>query len=207
MCYSINSSYFNWLKTFLLSILILMFYNDYDTIWVVSFILTFTFMQTYEAIAWANLDHINNNKKINSILIFLLMLQPIVNILFAYNKSKNNKLLYLLIIFIIFLLFLYSLDRKINIKPGVNGHLTWLDDNNDYVFKYLIIGFVFLIGLTYPFLYLDNDKIKYPLILFVILSYLYSVYNFSKTNEISSYWCYIATNLIFLFLILKIFNN
>jgi hypothetical protein len=207
MCYSINSSYFNWLKTFFTAILILLFYNDYDTVWVVSFILTFTLMQTYEAIAWANLDYINNNKKMNFIIIFLLMLQPIVNILFAYNKSKNNKLLYLLSIFIIFLLFLYSLDRKINIKPGVNGHLTWLDDNNDYVFKYLIIGFVFLIGLTYPFLYLDNDKIKYPLISFVILSYLYSVYNFSKTNEISSYWCYIATNLILLFLILKIFNK
>jgi hypothetical protein len=164
-------------------------------------------MQTYEAIAWANLDYINNNKKMNFIIIFLLMLQPIVNILFAYNKSKNNKLLYLLSIFIIFLLFLYSLDRKINIKPGINGHLTWLDDNNDYVFKYLIIGFVFLVGLTYPFLYLDNDKIKYPLILFVILSYLYSVYNFSKTDEMSSYWCYISTNIIFLFLILKIFNK
>ena len=207
MCYSINSSYFNWLITFFTAVLILMFYNDYDTVWVVSFILTFTLMQTYEAIAWANLDYINNNKKMNFIIIFLLMLQPIVNILFAYNKSKNNKLLYLLSIFIIFLLFLYSLDRKINIKPGVNGHLTWLDDNNDYVFKYLIIGFVFLVGLTYPFLYLDNDKIKYPLISFVILSYLFSVYNFSKTDEMSSYWCYISTNIIFLFLILKIFNK
>jgi hypothetical protein len=72
-----------------------MFYNDYDTVWVVSFILTFTLMQPYEAIAWANLDYINNNKKMNFIIIFLLMLQPIVNILFAYNKSKNNKLLYL----------------------------------------------------------------------------------------------------------------
>jgi hypothetical protein len=184
-----------------------MFYNDYDTVWVVSFILTGTLMQTYEAIAWANLDYINNNKKINFMIIFLLMIQPILNTLFAYNKSKNNLLLYLLIILIIFLLFLYSLDRKINIKPGVNGHLTWLDNDNDYVLKYFIIGFIYLIGLIYPFLYLDNDKIKYPLILYLILSYLFSVYNFSKTNEISSYWCYIATNLIFLFLILNIFFN
>ncbi len=207
MCYSINSSYFNWLKTFFTAVLILMFYNDYDTVWVVSFILTFTLMQTYEAIAWANLDYINNNKKMNFMIIFLLMLQPIVNTLFAYNKSKSKELLYLLIILIIFLLFLYSLDRKINIKPGVNGHLTWLDKDNDYVLKYLIIGYIYLIGLLYPLLYLDNDKIKFPVILYLILSCLFSIYNFSKTDEMSSYWCYIATNLMFLLLILKIFNK
>ena len=180
--------------------------NDYDTKWVVFFILIFTQMQIFESIAWANLNHINNNKDINSILVILLLLQPITNTLFALHKSKNVKLLILLILLILSLIYLIYLNRTLIIKPGVNGHLTWVDSKKNHALYNKLIFIIFMIGLLYPFLYLDNKINKVIIMLFVVLSYLYSYKNYYETDELSSYWCYMSTSLMIIFALLKIFN-
>jgi hypothetical protein len=206
MCYSINSSYFNWLKTFLIGISLLIIYDDYDTKWVVSFILLFTQMQIFESIAWANMDHINNNKSINSMLVIIILLQPIISTLFALNKSKNNKLLILLILLVLSLLYLIYLNKNIIIKPGINGHLTWVDNKKNHVLDNKLIFIIYMIGLLYPFLYLDNNINKVIIMLYIIFSYLYSLNNYYKTDELSSYWCYMSTSLMIIYALLKIFN-
>jgi hypothetical protein len=66
--------------------------------------------------------------------------------------------------------------------------LTWLDNDNDYVLKYFIIGFIYLIGLIYPFLYLDNDKIKYP-------TYNLSLLHDSNNKYVSDKLDYIVSQL------------
>ena len=204
MCYSINSSYFNWVKTFLIGICLLIMYNDYDTIWVVSFILVFSQIQIFESIAWANMDHINNNKAINSLLILLLLLQPIVNTIFAYKKTKNKKLFYLLLMLIISLIYLIYLNKNINIKPGVNGHLTWLTKNNKFILNNIIIVSIYLIGLLYPFVYLDNNFNKIILISFGVITFIYSLYNYYKSHEFSSYWCHVSTTMMIILAITKL---
>jgi hypothetical protein len=206
MCYSINSSYFNWLKTFLIGIGLLIIYDDYDTKWVVSFILLFTQMQIFESIAWANINHINNNKNINSMLVIILLLQPIISTLFALNKSRNDKLLILLILLVLSLLYLIYLNRNIIIKPGINGHLTWVDNKKNHVLDNKLIFIIYMVGLLYPFLYIDNKINKVVIMLYIVLSYLYSLNNYYKTDELSSYWCYIGTILMIIYALLKIFN-
>jgi hypothetical protein len=206
MCYSINSSYFNWLKTFLIGIGLLIIYDDYDTKWVVSFILLFTQMQIFESIAWANINHINNNKNINSMLVIILLLQPIISTLFALNKSRNDKLLILLILLVLSLLYLIYLNRNIIIKPGINGHLTWVDNKKNHVLDNKLIFIIYMVGLLYPFLYIDNKINKVVIMLYIVLSYLYSLNNYYKTDELSIYWCYIGTILMIIYALLKIFN-
>ena len=191
---------------------LLIIYNDYDTIWIVSFILMFSQIQIFESIAWANMDHINNNKAINSLLIVLLMLQPIINTIYAYKKSKNKKrenkkLLYLLAMLIGSLLYLIYLNKNIIIKPGINGHLTWIDYTSNYIFNNIFIVIIYLTGLLYPLTYIDNNIHKIVLILFGISTSIYSSMNYMKTKEVSSYWCYIATLMMMVFALLKILTK
>lgn len=213
MCYSTESSYKNWLITLIGCIYVLINYDDYLSKWVAIFTLTFSQIQVFEAIAWKNIENKKDDIKINSVLIHLLYAQPLINTLFAYNLSHNKFLLYLL--FAIVSVIIYNLIYKIPVKitKGDNHHLVWFfgdepinpdpfTDNNKKIINY--IGMViYLAGLFLPILFINNNKIKAYLLFYFLFTYIYSYINYTKSRELSSYWCYIGTSLIYFYIIIK----
>jgi hypothetical protein len=213
MCYSTESSYNNWLLTLIGCIIVLLNYNDYLSKWIAIFTLTFSQIQVFEAIAWKNIENNKDDIKFNSKLLYLLYAQPLVNTLFAYNLSHNKFLLYLLFAICSAILYIHIYKVPINIIKGENHHLVWLY-NNDPIDPESIIDnkkimidsiglIIYLLGLFIPIFFVNNNKIKYYLLFYFLFTYLYSYINYNKTRELSSYWCFIGTGLIYFYIIIK----
>lgn len=211
MCYSTESSYKNWLFTLIGCIIVLFNYQDYESIWIVSFVLIFSQIQVFEAIVWKNIESNKNDYKFNSYLTYLIIAQPLVNTLFGYNATGNKYLLYLLIA-IIGVSFYSVFDKNnMHISKGKNNHLVWISNDNPInpgiIMKdsmILSVGLIiYLLGLFLPFFFIKNKTIKIYLLLYGLSTYLFSMINYKKSHEMSSYWCYIGTFFIYFYLLLK----
>ena len=168
MCYSTESSYKNWLFTLIGCIIVLFNYQDFESIWIVVFVLIFSQMQVFEAIVWKNIENNKNDYKFNSYLMFVLMAQPLVNTLFGYKATGNKYLLYLLILIIGAIINSAYDKNDIHISKGKNNHLVWIS-NNHPINPGIFIGdtpiksiglIIYLLGIFLPFFFIKNQTIK-----------------------------------------------
>ena len=221
MCYSLKSSIKSWIVSFILCLIILCNQNISNSFtWIALFILTFTQIQIMESIIWGNLDKgkdveqnsTNDNQFITYMILFMLLLQPIVNSGLAYKYSTSPNSSILLVMFMVFIgiiiyEFFTSLNDKFETTIGENGHLVWNRYKNTEINKYKkisffgeahkgkIISILYLLGLFVPFLFMDG-AIKVIPLLFGSATFLYSYKNYK--DEFSSMWCFtsMATSIL-----------
>jgi hypothetical protein len=184
-----------------ISIISILFYLDYDIKYIIIAI-SFIFMQLVEFFIWIYIK----NKRISyylSLLTFIIIfLQPIL-ILYFINDYKYLIIYYVIIQLFIFLFSLFFLNLTFNFKPIVasNNHLYWNWTSNSFYFlSFGLIYLLFFLGA----IYLTGHKIIF---LIAIITYIYSVYNYTKYKTVSSMWCWFAIILIIYMLFDAIYSK
>jgi hypothetical protein len=154
-------------------------------------------MQLLEYFAWKHLNNNKINRFLSQLGLFLIIIQPILNILIPDNLKFNTKAS-LLTLYVMFLgcILIYSnglTNIDFSMEKAPNGHLAW----NWLKFPPLAI-FMWLAFLLVILLLIK----KYFLFVMHLIVFLAIYYTYYKTNTWGSLWCWIA-NIMTVFLIIR----
>ena len=202
MCFNFESSITAWFLAFFASLFMLSNGNYYDA-WLPLFILVFTQIQIIEAIIWTSMS---GNTKINSdatrMVSFLLWLQPFLSSFIGWTQTGNKFLLGMTCFFGFVLIYHWFSSKEDSFisTVGPNGHLIWhrygVDNKEkDHVLGDSFMTFIYMFGLFVPFLFMPNPIIRYGTLAIGLLTFGYSMFNYSTTKEFSSMWCFTAVSL------------
>lgn len=194
MCWNEHVS----LNTFLFSsfVLLLILYNNtytnykikfFNSAWNYIFFISFISMQLIEFFIWRNINNTFYNIVFSTMAAILIFIQPIITLMLLPNISlRNNLLLAYLIFFIPY--FTYKFITN-NMKSQISnkGHLEWLFfDTNMLLFSVWLFFFLF------SFFYTRSiGGLIFGIILFCISSY-----NYYKDKTIGSMWCWIVNSIM-----------
>lgn len=182
------------LNTFLFSsfVLFLIFYNNtytqykiknFSSVWVYFFFISFISMQLIEFFIWRNINDTFYNYIFSTMAALLIFLQPVISLMLLPDISLRNNLLVTYSIFFI-PYFIYKFITN-NMKSQISnkGHLVWLffDTNMLLFFVWL---FFFLFSLFYT---RSMSTLIFGIVLFFI-----SYYNYYKDKTIGSMWCWVV---------------
>lgn len=150
-------------------------------------------MQLYDLIFWSHLSKNNINFIATKMAMISNNFQPVVlGLLLIFTKDKLNK--FTLILFVIYVItsVIYSIYswNKISytlISPSSSPSLYWEWNNllgRSYYYAFYLIITVLLLydGFTWP--------LNYILIGIMIISFIFSYYNYKKKLSIGRFWCY-----------------
>jgi hypothetical protein len=193
MCYSykasINAFIFN-----LIIIVIILNRNNYHDKWMSLFIGSYAFVQLGEGLIW---KHYNTNKRLKELGLFIIMmcliLQPIIQSLGGYLFSEYKILYLVAILFGLSALLMIDVEEsKRNLTIGETKHLSWSNYYKNKLYENIYF-YYYGIFMIIPLLTLKDFPAKNPLIIYGLGSLIYSYYNYYKTREFTSFWCYTAT--------------
>lgn len=200
MCYSFNASLLSFVTSTVFS-LILMRFNAV----LGGYFLFVGLMQLYDLIFWSHLSKNNINFIATKMAMISNNFQPVVlGLLLIITKVKLNK--FVLILFVIYIItcIIYSVYswNKITytlIAPSSSPSLYWewnnLPGRPYYYGFYLLITVILLYnGFNWP--------LNYILILIMIITFLFSYYNFKKEFSTGRFWCYFTGFIPLLILII-----
>ena len=188
MCWNEDIS----LNTFLFSsfVLLLILYNNtytqykikyFDNVWVYLFFISFISMQLIEFFIWRNIDNKFYNHIFSTMAAMLIFIQPVVSLMLLPNISLRNILLSAyLVLFIPYFTYKYITN---NVKSQVSnkGHLVWLFFDTN-----MLLFFGWLFFFLFSFIYTqDFYGLLFGMILFAV-----SYYNYYKDKTIGSMWCW-----------------
>ena len=196
MCWNEHVS----LNTFLFSsfVLLLILYNntytqykitDFNDVWHYIFYISFISMQLIEFFIWRNIDNKFYNHIFSTMAAVLIFIQPIISLMLLPNISlRNNLLSAYSVLFIPY--FIYKFITN-NMKSEISnrGHLVWLFFDTNML---LFIGWLFFF--LFSFFYTRSIST----IIFGIVLFLISYYNYYKDKTIGSMWCW-GVNLIMIY--------
>lgn len=188
------------LNTFLFSsfVLLLILYNNTYTqykiiylnnLWVYLFFMSFIAMQLVEFFIWRNINNKFYNHVFSTMAAILLFIQPMVSLMMLSNTSLRNNLL--LVYSVLFLpYFIYKFITN-NMKSYISdkGHLVWLFFDTNLL---LFAGWMFFFLIS--FIYTPNLSG----LLFGVIVFLISCYNYYKDKTLGSMWCW-GVNLIMIY--------
>jgi len=194
MCWNEHVS----LNTFLFSsfVLLLILYNNtytnykikfFNSVWKYIFFISFISMQLIEFFIWRNINNTFYNIVFSTMAAILIFIQPIITLMLLPNISlRNNLLLAYLVFFIPY--FTYKFITN-NMKSQISnkGHLEWLFfDTNMLLFSVWLFFFLF------SFFYTRSiGGLIFGIVLFCISSY-----NYYKDKTIGSMWCWIVNSIM-----------
>ncbi len=193
MCWNASVS----LNTYIFGLFASLFsyYNGFGNILSVIFYQSFIIMQLLEYFIWTKTF---SNKLLSQIALFIVLCQPIFNIIKIETYPKAIP--YLLVAYLIFIIILYTLIIPIDTinfstVPSKNGHLSWKWLNwNLYI---IFIWYAFLsIRWIFDREYLTLILITTLLIITLII--------YKETNTFGSMWCWVA-NVLSIYLIFVVF--
>jgi hypothetical protein len=189
MCWNAEVSLYTFINT--LMILVLLYLLNYNK-FALACILSFIFIQLLEYFIWTYINKPKISRIFGFLTFLIIFLQPII--LMYISKFWNMLCLYILIQLIILIIFCLFSKLEINCLPTVakNGHLLWnwnIIKNKSYNYMY-----TFLFSIVYLTFFLGTMFIGkyYDIFIISILTLIYSIYNYSKNNTISTMWCWIA---------------
>jgi len=159
-------------------------------------VFSISLIQLLEYVAWININNNDNEIRKRNIYYlsilgcFILFIQIL---LINYNNLEGiERIIIILILFITFIfIMIYNYkNNQFDITIGKNGHLVWhwID------IKYLNV--IVLFFWLYAYIRIND----YYITSFLLLSMLFSVYNYYEYKTFGSMWCYIG-NLIWFILI------
>jgi hypothetical protein len=193
MCWNASVS----LNTYIFGLFASLFsyYNGFGNILSVIFYQSFIIIQLIEYFIWTKAF---SNKLLSQIGLFVIICQPILNIIKI--EQSPQVIPYILAAYIIFIVILYTFIVPLNsvnfsTVPSKNGHLSWkwLDWN------------IYIIFIWYAFLSIRwiIDKMYFVLTIITALLIITLVL-YKDTNTFGSMWCWTA-NIISLYLIFEVF--
>jgi hypothetical protein len=204
MCYSFESSYYNWILTLFLSGYLVYKHQNNKSVstylWISFFALTFSQIQIIESLMWNNLS---TAYSIAKFIVPLLWLQPLIQSFMGYNATNEQILLLLSIMYLIIFIhqtYLAFNKSSFNINIGQTGHLVWnrynVNNNKIDILGSGLLSLIYLFGMIFPLFFMENKKLKISLIIYGIISFLYCYNKYNKTQEMGSIWCYMAVGYI-----------
>ena len=171
------------------------YYNGVSNILSVIFYQSFIIMQLIEYFIWTKAF---SNKLLSQIGFFVIMCQPILNII---KIEESPQLIpYILAAYIIFIVILYTIIVPLNTVnfstvPSKNGHLSW---------KWLDLN-IYIIFIWYAFLSIRWIIDRMYMVLTIITALLIiTLVLYKDTNTFGSMWCWTA-NIISFYLIFEVF--
>jgi hypothetical protein len=193
MCWNASVS----LNTYIFGLFASLFsyYNGFGNILSVIFYQSFIIMQLLEYFIWTKTF---SNKLLSQIALFVILCQPIFNIIKIETYPKAIP--YLLAAYLIFIIILYTLIIPIDTinfstVSSKNGHLSW---------KWLNWN-IYIIFIWYAFLSARwiIDKMY---MIFIVISVLLiiTLILYKETNTFGSMWCWVA-NVLSIYLIFVVF--
>jgi hypothetical protein len=193
MCWNASVS----LNTYIFGLFASLFsyYNGFGNILSVIFYQSFIIMQLIEYFIWTKAF---SNKLLSQIGFFVIMCQPIFNIIKI--EQSPQVIPYILAAYIIFIVILYTFIVPLNTVnfstvPSKNGHLSW---------KWLDLN-IYIIFIWYAFLSIRWIIDKMYLVLTIITALLIiTLILYKDTNTFGSMWCWTA-NIISFYLIFEVF--
>ena len=193
MCWNASVS----LNTYIFGLFASLFsyYNGYGNILSVIFYQSFIIMQLLEYFIWTKTF---SNKLLSQIALFVILCQPIFNIIKIETYPKAIP--YLLAAYLIFIIILYTLIIPIDTinfstVSSKNGHLSW---------KWLNWN-IYIIFIWYTFLS-TRWIIDKMYMIFIVISVLLiiTLILYKETNTFGSMWCWVA-NVLSIYLIFVVF--
>ena len=193
MCWNASVS----LNTYIFGLFASLFsyYNGFGNILSVIFYQSFIIMQLIEYFIWTKAF---SNKLLSQIGFFVIMCQPIFNIIKI--EQLPQVIPYILAAYIIFIVILYTFIVPFNtidfsMVPSKNGHLSW---------KWLDLN-IYIIFIWYAFLSIRWIIDRMYLVLTIITALLIiTLVLYKDTNTFGSMWCWTA-NIISFYLIFEVF--
>ena len=193
MCWNASVS----LNTYIFGLFASLFsyYNGFGNILSVIFYQSFIIMQLLEYFIWTKTF---SNKLLSQIALFVILCQPIFNIIKIETYPKAIP--YLLAAYLIFIIILYTLIIPIDTinfstVSSKNGHLSW---------KWLNWN-IYIIFIWYAFLSARwiIDKM-YTIFIVISVLLIITLILYKETNTFGSMWCWIA-NVLSIYLIFVVF--
>ena len=193
MCWNASVS----LNTYIFGLFASLFsyYNGFGNILSVIFYQSFIIMQLIEYFIWTKTFC---NKLLSQIALFIVLCQPIFNIIKIETYPKAIS--YLLAAYLIFIIILYTLIIPIDTinfstVSSKNGHLSW---------KWLNWN-IYIIFIWYTFLS-TRWIIDKMYMIFIVISVLLiiTLILYKETNTFGSMWCWVA-NVLSIYLIFVVF--
>jgi hypothetical protein len=154
-------------------------------------------MQLIEYFIWTKTF---SNRLLSQIALFVILCQPVFNILKIENKAEWIP--YILVAYFVFIAILYTVVIPFNTiefssTPSKNGHLSWkwLDWN------------IYIVAVWFAFLSVRwiIDEMYFTFIIITVFL-IVSIILFKETKTWGSMWCWIV-NVVSFYLILRVFYN
>ena len=192
MCWNEHVS----LNTFLFSsfVLLLIAYNNtytqykitfFNSVWNYIFFISFISMQLIEFFIWRNINNTFYNNIFSTMAAMLIFIQPIISLMLLPDISLRNNLLVTYLVFFIPYFTYKFITNNMKSQISNKGHLEWLffDTNMLPFFGWL---FFFL----FSFFYTRSIGV----LIFGIVLFCISFYNYYKDKTIGSMWCWIVNS-------------
>ena len=194
MCWNEHIS----LNTFLFSsfILLLIFYNNtytqykikhFNNVWIYIFFISFISMQLIEFFIWRNINNTFYNQVFSTMAAILIFIQPIISLMLLPDISLKNNLLVMYSIFFIPYFTYKFMTNNIKSKISNKGHLIWLFFDTNIL---LFIGWLFFFLFSFFYTRMIRSLI-FGIVLFCI-----SYYNYYEDKTIGSMWCWFVNSIM-----------
>ncbi len=196
MCWNADVS----IKTYIFALIVFFLGLRYQfNLPMLIFFLVFSQMQLVEYFLWTNLNNKKNNEFYSKVGLFNICIQPIAALLMIDNFKLKIYSILIYLLFLIYFFYNYYNTIDFHTKIGIKGSLHWVWLPTEYNMKTAQFSFAwfffFLLGV-----FLSKDII---LIIFVISTIIFSMYNSFLNYKFASYWCSIS-NLIWIYVLLYI---
>lgn len=159
---------------------------------------SFVIMQLIEYFIWTKTF---SNSLLSQIALFVVLCQPILNILKI--EKRPEWIPYLLVAYFVFIAILYTIvipfdTIEFSSTPSKNGHLAW----NWFKLN------IYAIAILYTFLAVRwiIDEM-YPTLLFITTILIISIILYKETHTWGSMWCWIANALSFYLIVLVFYKD
>lgn len=203
MCWNEDIS----LNTFLFSsfVLLLILYNntytkykitDFNNVWHYIFYISFISMQLIEFFIWRNIDNNFYNHIFSTMAAILLFIQPLISLMLLPNISlRNNLLAAYSVLFIPY--FTYKCITN-NMKSQISnkGHLMWLFFDTN-----MLLFFGWLFFFLFSFIYTHSIRT----VIFGIVLFAMSYYNYYNDKTIGSMWCWVVNSIMIYYAVYLLF--
>ena len=187
MCFNAPVSFGSYIFGMLMAAVVLLrpassaYYKPYDY-WSVLMIISYVTVQLGEGLL-----HIGKDIG-RQVILYSIALQPVV---LSFGAAYWGKKSWFYAPTLAGLMFLPLLGFKNKVGRGPNGYLDWVfkfsSKNVEVLYSLYYFTFMFL-----PLFAMTPLTRFYPLIVYLAATLLYSIYNYSKSGEWSSMWCFLA---------------